>query len=307
MISPGRQRYFWRDELPAVAARPEESLVLRQAARRPRAMAASIAAAVAAVSLAALALIGAAVPARAAGAAAGGVRYVALGDSYSSGLGAGYMISSSGACARSTKAYSRLWDLAHHPAAYQSVACAGATTSTVIATQLPALSAATTLVSITVGGNDAGFSATIKTCVLHPGGQCAAAIKAAEAKIAAQLPGKLNNVLRDIAGAAPNARVVVLGYPDLYDASRICLGLSTADRASLNQAATQLDAAIKAAAGRAGDTFADPRAAFAGHRICDSSPWLHSVSVGYISQSFHPTATGQADGYLPAFSRALAS
>jgi lysophospholipase L1-like esterase len=305
MISPGRQRFFWRNELPAVAARPEESLVPRQAARRPRAMAASIAAALAAVSLAALALIGSAAPAGAA-ARASGVRYVALGDSYSSGLGAGYMISSSGACARSTKAYSRLWDLAHHPAAYRSVACAGATTGTVIATQLPALSAATTLASITVGGNDVGFATTIKTCVLHPGGQCAAAIKAAEAKIAAQLPGQLNNVLRDISGAAPNARVVVLGYPDLYDASRICLGLSTADRTDLNQAATQLDAAIKAAAGRAGDTFADPRAAFAGHSICDSSPWLHSVSILYISQSFHPTATGQADGYLPAFSRALA-
>jgi lysophospholipase L1-like esterase len=269
----------------------------------PRAVVAGL---LAAVSLAALALTGAAAPAAAA-APASAVRYVALGDSYSSGLGAGFMISSSGACARSTKAYSRLWDLAHHPAAYKSVACAGATTSTVIATQLAALSRATTLVSITVGGNDAGFATTIKTCVLHPGGQCTAAIQAAAAKIRAQLPGKLNNVLRDITGAAPNARVVVLGYPTLYGASRFCLGLSAADRSDLNQAATQLDAAVKAAAGRAGDTFADPRAAFAGHSICDASPWLHSVSIMYISQSFHPTATGQADGYLPAFSRALAS
>jgi lysophospholipase L1-like esterase len=274
--------------------------VPRPAARRPRLMAASI---LAALSLAALALIGTAAPASAAPA---GVRYIALGDSYSSGLGAGFMISSSGACDRSTKAYSRLWDLAHHPAAYRSVACAGATTTTVISGQLSALSAATTLASITVGGNDVGFAATIKTCVLHPGSQCAAAIKAARAKISAQLPGRLNNVLRDITGAAPNARVVVLGYPDLYDSSRFCLGLSTADRTDLNQAATQLDATIKAAAGRAGDTFADPRAAFAGHSICDTSPWLHAVSIMYISQSFHPTATGQADGYLPAFSRALA-
>jgi lysophospholipase L1-like esterase len=275
--------------------------VPRPAARRPRLRAASI---LAALSLAALALAGPAAPARAAPA---GVRYIALGDSYSSGLGAGFMISSSGACNRSTKAYSRLWDLAHHPAAYRSVACAGATTTTVISGQLPALSAATTLVSITIGGNDVGFATTIKTCVLHPGRQCPAAIQAARAKISAQLPGRLNNVLRDITGAAPNARVVVLGYPDLYDASRFCLGLAAADRTDLNQAAAQLDATIKAAAGRAGDTFADPRAAFAGHRICDTSPWLHAVSIMYISQSFHPTATGQADGYLPAFSRALAS
>jgi lysophospholipase L1-like esterase len=283
--------------------------VPRPAARRPRPVASRIlAAAGAALSLAALALLGAAAPAGAApaGAARAGVRYIALGDSYSSGLGAGFMISSSGACARSTKAYSRLWDLAHHPAAYRSVACAGATTTTVISGQLPALSAATTLVSITVGGNDVGFATTIKTCVLHPGARCPAAIKAAQARVRTQLPGRLNNVLRDITGAAPNARVVVLGYPDLYDASGFCLGLPAADRADLNQAAAQLDAAIKAAAGRAGDTFADPRAAFAGHGICDARPWLHAVSIMYISQSFHPTAAGQADGYLPEFSRALA-
>jgi hypothetical protein len=36
------------------------------------------------------------------------VRYVALGDSYSSGVGAGSYISSSGSCDRSTKAYSEL-------------------------------------------------------------------------------------------------------------------------------------------------------------------------------------------------------
>jgi lysophospholipase L1-like esterase len=290
--------------------------VPRPAARRARGIAASISAAAlaglglitAAPASAATARTGAAT-ARTGGAAAwaAAVRYVALGDSYSSGVGAGYMISSSGACDRSTKAYSRLWDLAHHPAAYRSVACAGATAGTVISSQLAALSAATTLVSITVGGNDAGFAVTMQTCVLHPGAPCATAVRAAEVKIETLLPGRLNNVLRDIAGAAPYARVVVLGYPDLYDASRFCFGLSSADRADLNQAAGQLDAAIKAAAGRAGDTFADPRPDFAGHGICDASPWLHAVSILYLSQSYHPTATGQADGYLPAFSRALAS
>lgn len=279
----------------------------RLAARRTRVAAARIVAAgLAGPGLAALALMGVAAPAGAA-ARASAVHYVALGDSYSSGLGAGFMFSSSGSCARSTKAYSRLWDLAHRPSTYRSVACNGANTSTVIATQLHALSAATTLVSITVGGNDAGFVATVEACLLHPGARCTAAIRAAEAKVATLLPGRLNNVLRHIARAAPRARVVVLGYPDLYDASRTCIGLSAANRAELNQAAGQLDAAIKAAAGRARDTFADPRPAFAGHSICDPGSWLHAVSILYISQSFHPTAAGQARGYLPAFSRAAAS
>ena len=92
-------------------------------------------------------------------ASASSVNYVALGDSYSSGVGAGSYTSSSGSCDRSTNAYSQLWANANDPASYISVACSGATTSTVISSQLSALSASTTLVSITVGGNDVGFAA----------------------------------------------------------------------------------------------------------------------------------------------------
>ncbi len=41
--------------------------------------------------------------------------YVALGDSYSSGVGAGSYIGSSGDCDRSTKAFPYLWQAAHAP------------------------------------------------------------------------------------------------------------------------------------------------------------------------------------------------
>jgi lysophospholipase L1-like esterase len=233
------------------------------------------------------------------------VRYVALGDSYSSGLGAGNV---TGSCDRSTDAYSRLWASAHHPDSYTSVACAGATASTVISSQLPALSRSTTLVSITVGGNDVGFSSTMETCVLHSTSACTAAIRADEAQIAAALPGELDAVLGGIALDAPDARVVVLGYPDLYDLSRsaTCPGLSTTDRTDLNQAAGELDGAIQAAAGRAGDVYASVQPGFAGHLICDSGKWLHAVNILDIGESYHPTAAGQSGGYLPAFTAAAA-
>ena len=45
--------------------------------------------------------------------------------------------------------------------------------------------------------------------------------------------------------------------------------------------------------------FADVRPAFAGHEICDSSSWLNSVDWFDLGTSYHPTAAGQADGYLP--------
>jgi lysophospholipase L1-like esterase len=238
--------------------------------------------------------------------AAGAVNYVALGDSYSSGVGAGDYISSSGSCERSTKAYPEQWAGANAPATFVSVACSGATTADVLSSQVSALNARTTLVSITIGGNDAGFSSVMETCVLLPTSSCLNAVAAAEAFIATQLPGLLDQTLRTIATDAPNAKVVVLGYPELYDLSKsgTCIGLSTSDRVALNQGADELDAALQAAAARANDTFADVRGQFAGHEICDSGSWLQSVDIFAISSSYHPTAAGQDLGYLPVFTGA---
>ena len=232
------------------------------------------------------------------------VRYVALGDSYSAGLGAGDY--SGGSCDRSANAYSALWAAAHAPASYVFQACAGATTSSVISSQLSALSSATTLVSITVGGNDVGFSSVMETCVLLPTSFCVSAVDQAESEISADLPGELDGVLAAISADAPNARVVVLDYPDLYDLSKSgsCLGLSTADRTALNQGAGDLDTALAAAAKANDDVFVDVRNQFAGHEICDSGSWLHSVDIFDISSSYHPTADGQELGYLPAFAAA---
>jgi lysophospholipase L1-like esterase len=272
----------------------------RLAARRSAAVLAAVGIALpvlAAGPASAVTLVGASVP----------VHYVALGDSYSSGLGAGDIISSSGSCDRSSVAYPQLWANSHAPSSFAFVACSGATTSTVLSTQLSALSSATTLVSITIGGNDVGFDAVMETCVLRSTSTCVSAVNTAEGQVASQLPGELDSVLAAIASHAPAAKVVVLGYPQLYDLanSGLCIGLSTTDRTDLNQAANLLDGQIQAAAARHGDTFADVRAIFAGHQNCDgSSSWLHAVNILDISESYHPTAAGQADGYLPVFTGA---
>jgi lysophospholipase L1-like esterase len=235
--------------------------------------------------------------------AASAVHYVALGDSYSSGVGAGDYISSSGSCDRSTKAYPEQWADANSPASFVSAACSGATTADVLSSQVSALSASTTLVSITIGGNDAGFSSVMETCVLESTSSCLKAVTASEAYVADELPASLDTTLQTIRADAPVARIVVLGYPDLYDLSQSsgCIGLSTADRAALHQGAGDLDSALATAAATEDDTFADVRSEFAGHEICDSDSWLHSVDIFSLSSSYHPTAGGQELGYLPAF------
>jgi hypothetical protein len=88
------------------------------------------------------------------------------------------------------------------------VACTGAKTTDVNANQLSALSSSTGLVSITIGGNDVGFSNIMTTCVLESSSSCVAAVNAAEAKAQSSLPGLLNTTYNNIRSHAPNAQVV---------------------------------------------------------------------------------------------------
>ena len=239
--------------------------------------------------------------------AASTVQYVALGDSYSSGLGAGNYISSSGSCDRSTRAYPEQWAGANAPASFVSVACAGATTADVTGSQVSALSPSTTLVSLTIGGNDAGFSSVMETCVLGSTSLCLNAVSRAEAIVNGPLLGLLVSTLQTIRSRAPAAKIVLLGYPELYDLSRssTCIGLSTRDRTALNGGADELDGVLSTAAGRVGGvTFADVRHQFATHEICDSGSWLNSLDIFALSSSYHPNANGQILGYLPVFTAA---
>jgi lysophospholipase L1-like esterase len=254
------------------------------------------------VSLLAVAGCAVALLATAAPANAAVVRYVALGDSYSSGVGSGSYTSESGDCLRSTKAFSQLWADAHAPASYKSVACSGAKSTDVNANQLSALSSSTTLVSISIGGNDLNFAGVMEDCVLYSTSTCVSEVNAAENTARTQLGGWLDTTYNGIRSHAPNAKVVVIDYPRFYHDVWYCVGLSSTDRNKINEGADVLDSTIQAAASRHGFAFADVRAAFAGgHEICDGSSWLHSVDWTDIVQSYHPTASGQSGGYLPAF------
>ncbi len=251
----------------------------------------------AAALLAVLALLLAGAPS----ALAAGARYVALGDSYSSGVGAG---GERGDCGQSPNAYSALWAAANAPASYVTTACSGATTGDVLAGQLAPLSAATTLASITIGGNDENFAGIMQDCNLGSDATCVSEIQAAENDARANLPGKLGTLYGRIRADAPNAHVVVLDYPRFYDLANACVGLSRTKRAKIDQGIDLLDAITATAANAAGFSFADVRGAFTGHEICDANRWLHSVNLLDIGESYHPTAAGQSQAYLPVFSAA---
>jgi GDSL-like Lipase/Acylhydrolase family len=231
--------------------------------------------------------------------AASSVHYVALGDSYASGLGAGSLISSSGSCDRSTNAASALWAAAHAPASYTSVACAGATTTSLNSSQLSALSASTTLVSVTIGGN-VGFANIMETCALDGTTQCVAAVQSAENFAQATLPGRLDTTYDAIRSHAPNAHMVVLDYPIFYQLGTFCVGLSATSHSKIDEGINLLDGVISSAASRHGFTFGDVRSAFVGHQLCSGgTKWLHALNFTDLDESYHPTAAGQSGGYLP--------
>ncbi|GAA1520206.1 SGNH family lipase [Streptomyces albidochromogenes] len=231
--------------------------------------------------------------------------YVALGDSYSSGVGAGSYDSASGSCKRSTRAYPVLWAASHSPSTFAFTACSGARTGDVTAGQLAPLNASTDLVSLTVGGNDAGFADVMTTCVTQSESSCLARIATARAYVDSTLPGKLDSVYAAIRAKATTARVVVLGYPRFYKLNGSCIaGLTERERSAINGASDYLNEATAKRAADHGYTFAQVTPAFTGHEICSSAPWLHSVKWTNIGESYHPTAAGQSGGYLPVFTSA---
>ncbi|MBB5907045.1 SGNH/GDSL hydrolase family protein [Actinoalloteichus hymeniacidonis] len=230
------------------------------------------------------------------------VDYVALGDSYASGTGIGNYHPDSGGCQRSPGAYPELWAAANDVSSFTFAACSGAVTDDVLANQLGGLNADTDLVSLSIGGNDAGFVEVISTCTLLTTEACQSAVNRANTFIETELPTKLDNTYGAIGAAAPNAQVVVLGYPRLYELGGNCV-ISETKRTMLNETADLLSDVTAARVSAAGYSYVDVRDTFAGRGVCSASPWINGI-YWPIGESFHPNAAGHTNAYLPAFSAA---
>jgi lysophospholipase L1-like esterase len=232
------------------------------------------------------------------------VDYVALGDSYSSGVGTGVYDTASGACQRSPLSYPPLWVAEHHPASFAFVACSGARTADVRANQISALRPTTDVVTITIGGNDAGFGPVLQTCTAAESDRtCLAAVDAAEAFERTVLRDRLARTYAAIRAAAPQAHVVVLGYPRLFELTPSCadpLAPNLTRRQKLNEGADVLNSVIGSVSQQYGLSFTDVRDRFAGHGVCSTNPWINGPSAPGSVGPYHPNQTGYRDGYLDA-------
>jgi lysophospholipase L1-like esterase len=215
--------------------------------------------------------------------------YVALGDSYASGVGTRTYFDTT--CDRSVYAYAELL-ASRLGLALNFQACSGAKTSDVLSKQVGALSTSTSYVTISVGGNDIGFSSVLEKCAL-PFYDCTGDIDKAVGLIQSSLVGALDSVYTQIHNRAPNAKVVVVGYPHLFNgvACNALARISPTEEGQLNAAADTLDNAIKGRAAAHGFTFEDVRGPFTGHAVCDKVEWLNGLS-NPVSESYHPNRDG---------------
>ncbi|MGY0388428.1 SGNH/GDSL hydrolase family protein [Nocardioides sp. WG-D5] len=260
-----------------------------------------------AVSLTSIALLGAGLAvAPGSPASAAGEPYVALGDSYSSGVGTRTYINDGSSCKRSTLAYPSLVAAAKGYS-LNFRACSGAVVADVTNSQLSALSTSTRYVTISVGGNDAGFADVITECALPAwASDCSGAVAGAQSYIRNTLPGSLGTLYSRIRSAAPNAKVVVVGYPKLFmgEDCNAFTWFSPQDEAILNDTAVLLNNTTASRASAAGFTYVNPISRFTGHAVCDDVEWINGLSDP-IEESYHANAAGHRDGYTPLVSSPL--
>jgi lysophospholipase L1-like esterase len=235
--------------------------------------------------------LGASVPTAAA------YRYAALGDSYAAGVGTGVSLDS---CGRSPLAYPQLAVDRWAGGRLQFLACGGATTAAV-RSQAAQIAPDSDFVSVTVGGNDVGFNGVVGTCTGPNAASCSAANALAQEFIRSTMPARVDAMLAEIGQRAAHARVFLVGYPHLVGKA-VCSAtgrLTTAGAQQLNVTTDLLRDTLDARVAAAGPRFAfvDVTARFAGHEICSGAPWLGA--------DFHPTATGQREGYLAAISAVI--
>src|SRR5829696_3855076 len=218
------------------------------------------------------------------------IEYVALGDSYAAGQGGGSYLNT---CLESPNGYPYVLDPKRRIDLQANVACTGASTSTVLSTQLSALNEDTDLVTLTVGAADLNLSALLAACTAVPPDGCEDAIRVALGQLPT-LAANLTSLYISVADAAPNALIVVTGYPYLFE---ILPGDPSADlKAQINDAIKLLNTTIQqavAAADQAPDVsiiYVDVTEEFAGHGIGSEEPFINSESdpIG----AYHPNAAG---------------
>jgi len=251
--------------------------------------------------------------------------YVALGDSYAAGPGLPGRTGAVAGCQQSSGSYPflvarrlglELTDMSCSSATIADLSTAQPTGDGINPAQLSALSSATALVTLGIGGNDVAWASTVTRCVeldLIPvmiPGQSTSGLTPCEDYYSRDgtdliqqriqtVSGQLANTLSQIKDRARRARVYVVGYPDLLPSSGSgcadTLGITPGDIAFLNDEELRLNAELRQAAQAAGDGYVDTYGPSEGHDACSAPPsrWIEPLIPDAAAAPLHPNAVGE--------------
>lgn len=239
--------------------------------------------------------------------------YVALGDSYTAApLVPPTDVSS--ICLRSGVNYPALVAESMPGTRLTDVSCSGAQTANVTAPQsgqggstvppqIRAVRPDTDLVTIGLGGNDENlFAGVLGRCTQladtdPTGSPCRDSFAEQDLEAALlRIHGNVAGVVRTVRKRAPDARVLVVGYPHIVPASGTCdlLPLAEGDYAFAELVTQGLNDAVRAGAADAGAEYVDLWERTAGHDICAADPWINGrITSAQTALAYHPLAAEQ--------------
>lgn len=243
-------------------------------------------------------------------------RYVALGDSYTAGPGIPVQRIDPIGCGRSTRNYPALLAEALSIRDFVDVSCSGAKTEHMTdpqpvplganPPQFDALAPDTDLVTLTISGNDIGFTDIFFTCArlstINPlGNPCERQATAGGTdlyaqRIAAAAP-KVERVLEGIRQRSPRATVLLVGYLRILPPAVGCypvFPIARGDVPYLDGVQQQLTAMLADQASDHGAVFVDSYARSLGHDACQlpGTKWVEGPVPTSPAAPVHPNATG---------------
>lgn len=231
-----------------------------------------------------------------------GIDYVAMGDSFSAGPFITTMRTDPAGCARSRDNYPAFLAEWLDVASYTDVTCSAALTDDLYAPmtlfdgttarpQLDAVTAETDLVTIGMGGNDFAIYDSLIRC--QAGAPCPVADLTADAR---RVAGRIERAVRRIFEAAPEAKIYVVGYPDILPGEGTCraVGVTSDELRPVAEIAGQLNASLAKGATAAGASYVDMDAVSEGHDVCEKGrAWVNGPRFRPgVAAPFHPKING---------------
>ena len=260
-------------------------------------------------------------PAAAVAAGGPGENYVALGDSYTS---APLVLTPTGVpldCARSDHNYPSVVARAIRPGAFRDVSCGSATTEDLRAPQhgLPlggtnppqfnGLRRNTTLVTMGMGGNDAGIAGTAAGCLgidatIPRGSPCREANTVDGEDLQYQAirdtRPKIRSAISGIQNRSPHARILIVGYPAAVpiagDGCWPVVPISSGDVGWIESQLRRLNAVLRKTSRRYGAEYVNTWDRTIGHDACQPPvrKWFEGAIPTAPAFPLHPNTQGAA-------------